>query len=90
MEEIVCFAYGRVQNVMFRDFIARGARHLGLTGYVRNLDDGSVEFVAQGQKEKVVCLGWVVFGWVTNLYSILGVKTNSRFRKIWFEPCVSR
>jgi len=53
MEEIVCFAYGRVQNVMFRDFIARGARHLGLTGYVRNLDDGSVEFVAQGQKEKL-------------------------------------
>src|SRR3989344_6253985 len=26
----------------------------------------------------------------TNLYSILGVKTNSRFRKIWFEPMFFR
>ena len=26
----------------------------------------------------------------TNSYSILGVKTNSRFRKIWFEPMFFR
>src|SRR3990167_1255639 len=26
----------------------------------------------------------------TNWYSILGVKTNSRFRKIWFEPMFFR
>jgi acylphosphatase len=34
--------------VMFRDFVARGARHLGLVGYVENKSDGSVEVVAQG------------------------------------------
>ncbi len=44
---------GRVQMVMFRDFVERKARHRGFTGYVRNLDDGSVEAVAQGEKSEL-------------------------------------
>lgn len=40
--------YGLVQGVGFRDFARRSARDLGLTGYVRNLSDGSVEAVARG------------------------------------------
>jgi len=40
---------GRVQGVNFRAFTASHARRLGLTGYVRNLPDGtSVEVVAEG------------------------------------------
>jgi acylphosphatase len=39
---------GRVQGVGFRDFVQREASALGLTGYVRNLDDGQVEAVACG------------------------------------------
>jgi acylphosphatase len=39
---------GRVQGVGFRYFASRVARHLGLTGYAKNLRDGSVEVYAIG------------------------------------------
>lgn len=39
--------------VMFRDFIKRHALSLGLRGTVENLDDGSVEVIAQGMEEKL-------------------------------------
>jgi acylphosphatase len=41
-------AYGRVQGVGFRYFVRRHALHLGLSGYVRNCADGSVEMEAAG------------------------------------------
>ncbi len=50
-EEIYCRAYGKVQMVMFRDFVCRNARALGLSGYVRNSEDGSVEVLAQGDRQ---------------------------------------
>jgi acylphosphatase len=42
---------GLVQGVGFRWFVARHARTLGLTGYARNLADGSVEVVVDGAPE---------------------------------------
>lgn len=50
MIELRARIYGRVQMVMFRDFVQRRARLRGLTGFVRNEDDGSVEVAAQGEK----------------------------------------
>jgi acylphosphatase len=41
---------GRVQGVSFRYYTQRRARELGLTGYVRNLWDGTVEVVAEGRR----------------------------------------
>ena len=42
---------GRVQMVMYRDFAERKAKSLGIAGTVRNLPDGTVEVVAEGEKE---------------------------------------
>jgi acylphosphatase len=41
---------GRVQGVFFRDFVRRWAYQLKLSGYVRNLPDGDLEVVAEGEK----------------------------------------
>ncbi|WP_205685439.1 acylphosphatase [Bacillus salacetis] len=41
-------AEGRVQGVGFRYFTKNKADELGITGWVKNLDNGSVEIEAQG------------------------------------------
>src|SRR3989304_3720452 len=45
--------HGRVQGVFFRASTMDKARELGLTGWVRNNPDGSVELVAEGCGEGV-------------------------------------
>ncbi len=45
--------HGLVQGVNFRYFVLRRADELGLTGYARNLRDGSVEVVAEGDLENL-------------------------------------
>ena len=42
-----------MQGVGFRHWTARTALSLGLTGWVRNLPDGSVEVQAQGERESL-------------------------------------
>ena len=44
---------GRVQGVGYRDYAQRMAFTLGLTGYVRNLDDGRVKVYAAGPPDKL-------------------------------------
>lgn len=44
---------GRVQGVGFRMFTRRTASSFGLTGWVRNCGDGSVELEAQGDPQQL-------------------------------------
>jgi len=52
--------HGRVQGVGFRDFVQREARRLNLTGYTRNLADGSVMVCAVGKSESIAELEGIV------------------------------
>lgn len=45
--------HGRVQGVLFRDFVERRAAGLGLLGYVRNQPDGTVYVEAEGDRDKL-------------------------------------
>lgn len=44
---------GRVQGVFYRNWTVDTAKELGLTGWVRNRMDGSVEAVVQGEADVV-------------------------------------
>ena len=49
--------HGRVQGVFFREFTARRAKELCITGYVCNMPDGrTVAVQADGKREKLVDL----------------------------------
>jgi len=47
---------GHVQGVGFRAFAARAAARLGLSGGVRNLDDGRVELDVEGRRSVLEAL----------------------------------
>ena len=42
--------YGRVEGVGFRYYAVNKANQLGLTGWVKNLPDGTVEMEVQGEE----------------------------------------
>lgn len=48
--------HGRVQGVSFRHYTTVEARELGLTGWVANREDRSVEVVAEGERDKLETL----------------------------------
>lgn len=48
--------HGRVQGVSFRHYTCRRALELGVTGWVRNLPDGSVEGLFEGDEPAVQAL----------------------------------
>ena len=53
MERLHAIVRGDVQGVGFRYFVQRKAQQLGLHGWVRNNDDGTVELVAEGTRRQL-------------------------------------
>jgi len=53
MERVHIKITGNVQGVFFRGHTSHIAQKLSLTGWVRNDADGSVEIVAEGEKESL-------------------------------------
>lgn len=54
---------GKVQGVGFRMATVRQAHSLGISGWVRNLDDGAVEALVQGPHDLVdAMLSWLRAG----------------------------
>ena len=51
LKQVQMFVRGRVQGVFFRASTQREAKHLGLTGWVKNRPDGGVEIVAEGEED---------------------------------------
>lgn len=73
----IAWVYGSVQGVGFRYTTQHEAQRLGLVGYARNLDDGSVEVVACGEAENVNKL----IEWLK-----AGGPRNARVDKVLTEP----
>jgi len=46
-------AHGLVQAVGFRNYTKVSAQRLGVVGWVRNMDDGSVEIWAEGTQDRL-------------------------------------
>lgn len=53
MKRVHVFISGRVQGVFFREYTRRKAEELGVKGWVRNLPDGRVEAVFEGEDKAV-------------------------------------
>lgn len=63
------FISGLVQGVAFRWHVRDQAESLGLTGFVRNLSDGRVEVVLEGEEKEI-------------RKAIERLKTGSRWAKV--------
>ena len=55
-ERLEAVVSGRVQMVMFRDFTQRKARGLKLVGEVKNISDGTVYVIAEGERKALELL----------------------------------
>ena len=54
MRRMHLIVHGRVQGVFYRENTMNKARQIGgLSGYVKNLTDGTVEVVAEGEDKKL-------------------------------------
>ena len=82
------FFYFLVQGVGFRWHAVSKARLLGLTGWVRNLSDGSVEMEVQGTQTRIgELLGYLYEQRYIRIEDIksedMELKEESSFRERW-------
>ncbi|MEM6998895.1 MAG: acylphosphatase [Pseudomonadota bacterium] len=70
-----CYVSGRVQGVCFRMSTSQQAKILGLTGWVRNLEDGRVEVFASGEESLLAQLEqWLTYG--PEMAQVINIEYN--------------
>ncbi|MFA4998987.1 MAG: acylphosphatase [Candidatus Paceibacterota bacterium] len=77
------FVSGRVQGVRFRESTYQKAQKLGVFGWVKNLPDGRVEIVSEGDEKDVQKLikwakGGPIFAKVNNI-EVIQEEYNGEF-----------
>ncbi len=81
MKKIKAIVSGKVQGVGFRMYTQAEAKKLGVKGYVRNLRNGDVEIVAEGEAEKVEALmKWAESGPPSAIVNNLQIETISEHK----------
>jgi len=80
LPEAACSALvrGRVQGVGFRWSAREEAKRLGLTGWVRNADDGSVEVLAEGRADRLTAFA----SWLRKGPPGAGVETVESHQRV--------
>lgn len=81
MKRVHLIISGDVQGVGYRAWVLRYAKGKGLTGWVKNREDGAVEVVAEGSKnalEELIsyCEKGPEVAWVERVTSTWGVATG--------------
>jgi acylphosphatase len=71
----ICWISGRVQGVYYRGTTVMRARELGISGYARNLRDGRVEVLAQGEDAAVAAfIQWLWIGSIASRVTAVEVR----------------
>jgi acylphosphatase len=71
----ICWISGRVQGVYYRGTAVTRARELGISGYARNLPDGRVEVLAQGEDAAVAAFTqWLWIGSIASRVKAVEVR----------------
>ncbi|HEY6453887.1 MAG TPA: acylphosphatase [Steroidobacteraceae bacterium] len=75
MTSKICWVSGRVQGVYYRGTTVTRAREMGIIGYVRNLPDGRVEVLAQGEDAAVAAfIQWLWIGSIASRVTAVQVR----------------
>ena len=82
MKQIKIKVSGKVQGVFFRRYTCQEAVKLGLSGYVKNLVNGDVEIVAQGDDSQLdQLIEWAKIGSPSSVVKNLKVEIMSHYKK---------
>ncbi len=82
LKQLHLLVKGRVQGVYFRASTQREARRLGISGWVKNKNDGSMEILAEGEEVAIREL----YGWAQKGPSAARVdKVETRWRSFTGE-----
>ncbi|RQD81806.1 MAG: acylphosphatase [Methanocalculus sp. MSAO_Arc1] len=79
MKRFVAIADGRVQRVGYRDHVFEETFGMDISGYVKNLDTGEVEIVAEGQENDLLDL----IKKINIIHKPIAVQS---FRITWEQP----